>query len=132
MNYKDLHLEAIMIPDNVKELLAGEPMWDMEVPPFSICVIKNPDDKICWSLEFSPLYDFTALNEKLRKQGYEPDGIGWTDYLTRFGSDADPAWARYIQNESESDRCCLFTFDKRTFTILLKIVSAGIRNLYQS
>ena len=133
MNYKDLHLEAIMIPDNVSELLKDEPIWDIEVPPFSICAVvtqHNGQERMTWSIEFSPEFDFDDPNEMLDEKGIEPDGHGWTEYVLGYIRSNYPQADGRILEDSEVDTCCLYTFTKADFTALLKILSEAIRELY--
>jgi hypothetical protein len=133
MNYKELHLEAIMIPANIDELLAGESIWDIEVPPFSISIVETVYkgvDTMTWSIEFSPSFDFDDLNKKIEEKGFEPDGYGWTEYIQEYITTHYPKAKDRIREDSESGTCCLYTFTKSDFTALLKIVSESIRELY--
>jgi hypothetical protein len=133
MNYKELHLEAIMIPDNIEGLLAQDSMWDIEVPPFSISVVETEykgEPTLTWSVEFSPAFDFEDLNERLETKGFESDGHGWTAYIQECLSKRYKNYADKIKEDSDSETCCLYTFNKSNFNTLLSIVSESIRELY--
>ena len=133
MNYKELHLEAIMIPEHVNDVLGGNTIWEMEVPPFSISVMEivyKGANTMHWSLQFSPEFDFDELNERLEEKGFDPDAYGWTDYIIRYLVSNYPKAADRINEDSEADTCVLYTFTRSDFTGLLKIVSESIRALY--
>ena len=133
MNYKELHLEAIMFPDNIEGLLEQDSMWDIEVPPFSISVVETEykgEDVLTWSVEFSPSFDFDDLNERLEAKGFEPDGHGWTAYIQQRLSMRFKNYTETIKEDSEAETCCFYTFNKNNFTTLLSIVSESIRELY--
>jgi hypothetical protein len=128
MNYKELHLEAIMIPTNVEELLKEEVMWDMEFPPFSISVVETVykgKDTVTWSIEFSPAFDFDEVNELLEEKGH-----GWTDYLMQYIVTNYPKAADRINEDGDADSVVFYTFSKADFTGMLKIISEAIRELY--
>jgi hypothetical protein len=133
MNYKELHLEAIMIPTNVEELLKEEVMWDMEFPPFSISVVETVykgKDTVTWSIEFSPAFDFDEVNELLEEKGHDPDSYGWTDYLMQYIVTNYPKAADRINEDGDADSVVFYTFSKADFTGMLKIISEAIRELY--
>ena len=133
MNYKELHLEAIMIPANVEELLKEEVMWDMEFPPFSISVVETVykgKDTVTWSIEFSPAFDFDEVNELLEEKGHDPDSYGWTDYLMQYIVSNYPKAADRINEDGDSESVVFYTFSKADFTGMIKIISEAIRELY--
>jgi hypothetical protein len=133
MNYKDLHLEAIMFPANIEGLLEQESMWDIEVPPFSISVVETDhkgQDTLTWSVEFSPAFDFDDLNKRLKAKGFETDGNGWTEYIQQSLSLRYKNYGDKIKADSDSETCRMYTYNKKNFTMLLSIVSESIRELY--
>ena len=122
-----------MIPDNVSELLKDEPIWDIEMPPFSICAVTtqhNGQERMTWSIEFSPAFDLDEVNELLEEKGHDPDAYGWTDYLMQYIVSNYPKAADRINEDGDEDTVVFYTFSKADFTGMLKIMSESIRDLY--
>jgi hypothetical protein len=129
MNYKELHLEAIMLPEHIE----GTGLWDVEVPPFSISVVDtehNGRDVTSWSIEFSPSFDFDQLNVRLEAKGIEGNGYGWAKYILQYIAANYPKASGRIMDDSGAETCCLYTYTRNDFTGLLKIMSESIRELY--
>lgn len=134
MDYTNLHLETIALPDNLADLLAEEACWeDDRHAPFLITVNEADTEgksAVSYQLEFSPSADdFEALNKSLQAAGHDPDGYGWTDYLLEHVAQQEATFGEAVREDSESETCVLYTLNQTDFWLLLREVSAAIRAL---
>lgn len=138
MDFRELSLEEIEIPDDYLDAPQDDLYWENdELPAFYLViqdVLHKGQEAVCYGLDIMPFDDegdeWSEVMTALESKGHEPDGYGWESYLLDYIGQENPDLASRVGSDSESDTCGLYVLDSlKDYRALQTLVSTAIREL---